>query len=113
MSGLRDKRCADERDRQPSDESDSTIRWPKSVVEVLSLRTAGNDQGSKLPNSLTIPTVHEHLIVDSLTRSVVLHRRVAGEVVTTWPDELVVLDSIHATLSIDSLYSGTTLTAAE
>jgi Uma2 family endonuclease len=58
----------DERDRQPYDASDLTIRWPKLIVEVLSPRTAAQDQGSKLRNYFTIASMEEYLIVASRSR---------------------------------------------
>ena len=103
----------DERDRQPYDASDLTIRWPKLIVEVLSPRTAAQDHGSKLRNYFTIATMEEYLIVDSRTRGVVLHRRVDGQVVTTWPEELVVLESIGSRVSMERLFGGITVTAGD
>ena len=99
----------DARDRQPYDAADLTIRWPKLIVEVLSPRTAAQDQGSKLRNYFTISSMEEYLIVDSRTHAVILHRRVGEQVVTSWPDELVRLASIGCEFSIERLYEGLAL----
>ena len=101
----------DARDRRPYDASDLTIRWPKFIVEVLSPRTAAQDQGSKLRNYFTIASMEEYLIVDSRSRGLILHRRTDGQVVTTWPDERVRLDSIGAEFSIERLYGGLALSS--
>ena len=99
----------DERDSQPYDASDATIRWPKLIVEVLSPRTAAQDQGSKLRNYFTIATLEEYLIVDSRSRGVILHRRIGSQVVTSWPDALVRLESIGCEFSLERLYDGLAL----
>jgi Uma2 family endonuclease len=101
----------DERDRQPYDASDLTIRWPKFIVEVLSPQTAAQDQGAKLRNYFTIPSMQEYSIVDSRSRSVILHKRSGAQVVTSWPDELVQLDSIGCEFSIGQLYEGLALSS--
>ncbi len=102
----------DERDRQPYDASDLTIRWPKLIVEVLSPRTAAQDQGAKLRNYFTIASMEEYLIVDSRSRGVILHRRTAGHVMTSWPDDIVRLESIDCEFRVDQLYDGLALTSA-
>lgn len=99
----------DERDRKPYDASDLTIRWPKLIVEVLSPRTAAQDQGAKLRNYFTIATMEEYLIVDSRSRAVTLHRRSGSQVVTSWPDEVVRLESIGCLFRVDQLYEGLAL----
>ena len=86
-----------------------TIRWPKLIVEVLSPRTAAQDQGSKLRNYFTIATMKEYLIVDSRSRGVTLHRRIGSQVVTSWPDALVRLESIGCEFSLERLYDGLAL----
>jgi hypothetical protein len=55
--------------------------------------------------------MEEYLIVDSRSRAVILHRRTDGQVVTTWPDESVRLESIGCEFSLEGLYEGLTLSS--
>lgn len=95
----------DDRDRHPRDEFDRTICYPKLIAEVLSPRTAAQDLGTKLRSDFSIATMEEYLVVDSRKRSVILHRRVHGSVVTTWPEDVVRLESLHCHVEIDALYA--------
>ncbi len=95
---------SDERDRRPHDERDLTISWPKLIVEVLSPSTADADRGKKMRNYFSIPTVEEYLLVDSLSRSVTLHSRIDGHVITSWPDPFFGLTSIRCDIALQRLY---------
>jgi Uma2 family endonuclease len=53
------------------------------VVEVLSPPTARRDLSVKLAGYFRVPSVHHYLPVDTETRSVVHHRRAAGDALET------------------------------
>jgi Uma2 family endonuclease len=102
----------DEFDRHPGDGAERTISRPKLIVEVLSPRTAATDLGTKLRNYFSIPNLVEYLLVDSRIRDVRLYRRVAGEVLVTWPDPII-LTSIDCEISVEGLYAGIALPAGD
>ena len=55
--------------------------------------------------------MEEYLIVDSRSRAVILHRRTGRQVVTSWPEDLVRLESIGCEFSIERLYDGLALSS--
>jgi Uma2 family endonuclease len=56
---------------------------PVIIVEVLSPSTRSRDAGGKLADYFRLPSVRHYLIVDAGSRTVIHHRRDAGETILT------------------------------
>ncbi|WP_331285558.1 MULTISPECIES: Uma2 family endonuclease [Methylobacteriaceae] len=61
----------------------TTVSEPLIVVEVLSPSTKPVDLGFKFQGYFRLPSVQHHLILDTERRTVIHHRRGAGELIET------------------------------
>ncbi len=91
--------------------SNTIIRSPRIVIEVLSPSTEKLDRGKKLEAYKAYPTIQEIVLIDQFVQVVEVYRRV-GEEGTTWshafygPGSEVELHSVDVCFSIDELYKG-------
>lgn len=94
------------------DGDSQTVDQPVILVEVLSPSTEDVDTGIKLESYLALPSVQHYLVISSITRSVIHHRR--------WDDGeqfltairrtgVVELDPPGISIRVEDLYSGTNL----
>jgi len=91
-----------------TDERPRSLTNPLLVVEVLSKRTRGYDEGAKLSHYRRIPSVREILLVDSQSSRAALYRRLEDD---EWHLKdlvagTIALSSVDATLPFDAIYAG-------
>lgn len=92
----------------PATKGERSTPRPVFVVEILSDSTANHDRGTKVPDYMQMPSVHEILLVDSRAPRAQLWRR-DGErwIVQDFTGEATLpLHSIDAELPLPAIYEG-------
>lgn len=84
------------------------LRYPKTVIEVLSESTEAIDRREKLLNYPLIPTLAEYVIIAQETREVTVHRRETRwqPAMFTAPESIVELPSLKFSLPLAQIYEG-------
>lgn len=93
----------DERDKS----NDTFYEFPVLIVEVLSAGTESTDRIDKFRRYIQIPTLQEYLLVSAKEKSVECYRRGEGRMwlySDYYAGETITLQSISATVSIDTIY---------
>lgn len=103
--------CGPLQQHEPS--PDATALNPTILVEVTSDSSEEYDTETKLECYRTIPTLREYVIVSHRERRITVHVRESDD---TWSTRVskgasVELPSLHAQLSLDEIYRGTTISA--
>ena len=101
---------------EPEFETDreTTLTNPVLIIEVLSDSTESYDRGAKFRLYREIPSLVEYVLISQKERAVDVFRRDARGWLVVEPDaDSVELVSVGATLSLDDLYEGVTVDAAE
>jgi Uma2 family endonuclease len=83
------------------------IRFPRSIIEVLSPSTEAYDRGGKFRLYRRLPSLQEYVLVSSELKSVEIFRRsesVFWEFTTYGEGEIFVLNSIGLTVAVDTFY---------
>lgn len=95
----------------PRDTDERFIQHPRLILEVLAESTQATDRREKLFAYLQIPTMEEYVLVSSLAREVVVHRRAEGwEPRPLTPDAAELhLATLDLRLPPDRIYEGVTL----
>jgi Uma2 family endonuclease len=95
----------------PRDTDERFIQFPRLIVEVLSESTQATDRREKLFAYLQIPTMEEYVLVSSLMREVVVHRRAAGWEPRPLPADATELHlaTLDLRVPLDRIYEGVTL----
>lgn len=93
------------------DDHHDVLLNPVLVVEVLSESTERFDRGDELAGYRSIPSLVDYVLVSQGDRRVEVHTRqsTGGWLLQTYEDDGVVLPSLDATLSLDSIYRATPL----
>jgi len=91
-----------------TDERPRSLTNPLLIVEVLSKRTRGNDEGAKLSHYRRMPSVREILLVDSQASRAALYRRLedAEWHLKDFVAGSIALSSVDATLPFEAIYDG-------
>lgn len=91
----------------PRDTDPRFIQHPRLILEVLSEHTQQTDRREKLFAYLQIPTLEEYVLVSSLAREVVVHRRAAGWTPQPLPPEAaaLTLESLGLTIPLARIYA--------
>ncbi|HMO64874.1 MAG TPA: Uma2 family endonuclease [Verrucomicrobiota bacterium] len=94
----------------PRDTDERFIQHPRLIIEVLSESTQATDRREKLFAYLQIPTMEEYVLVSSLTREVVVHRRAEGWEPRPLPSDApeLPLATLDLRLPLDRIYEGVT-----
>ncbi len=94
---------------RPNPPTDSFQDEPAIIVEVLSHATRRIDEGEKRDAYLTIPSLVAYLLVDQVSRTVIVHRRSEqGFVAEQYSglDAIIPLSEIGIELSLTEIYDG-------
>lgn len=102
-------------ERDTNDFGETTVRYPRLIVEILSESTAAIDRGDKLDEYRTLASLREYVLIDSRRRWIQTYRRTDEEWIAALPRAAgeLHLHSLEITLAIDDLYRGAGLDSPE
>lgn len=94
----------------PRDTDERFIQHPRLIIEVLSESTQATDRREKLFAYLQISTLEEYVLVSSLAREVVVHRRAEGWEPRPLPPDAAELHlaTLDLRIPLDRIYEGVT-----
>lgn len=98
-------------ERDTLDLAETTLRFPKPIVEILSGSTAAVDRGDKLVEYRTLDSLQEYVLIDSRRRWVETYRRSEGMWIASLPvtNGHLQFASVDVTFALDAIYRGSGL----